>query len=72
VLKEIYHKKDRCSNVGRFPEKGGGSLGSLRYQAFPNQILSLKTFTNFSLSNSLKAQSRMKAQFYARKQNAKQ
>jgi len=60
VLKVSYHNKDRWSNVGRFPGKGGGSLGSLKYQAFPSQILSSKTFTNFSLSNLLRAQSRMK------------
>jgi len=71
VLKAIYHKKDRWSNVGRLPGKGGGSLGSLKYQAFPSQIISSKTFTNPSLSNSLRAQSRMKAKFYARKQRIK-
>jgi len=65
VLKAIYHKKDKWSNVGRFPGKGGGSL---KYQVFPSQNLSFKTFTNLSLSNSLIAQSRMKTQFYERKQ----
>jgi len=54
VLKAIYHNKDKWSNVGRFPRKGGGSLGSLKYQAFPSQILSFKTFTKLSLSNSLR------------------
>jgi len=68
VLKVSYHKKDRWSNVGRFPGKGGRSL---KYQGFPSQILSSKTFTNLSLSNSLRAQSRMKKQFYARKQECK-
>jgi len=69
VLKSIYQKKDKWSNVGRFPGKGGESLGSLKYQAFPGQILFFKTFTNLSLSNSLRAQSRMKTQFfYASKQ----
>jgi len=61
VLKGIYQKKDKWSNVGRFP-------GLLKYQAFPSQILSFKTFTNLSLSNSLRAQSRMKTQFNAIKQ----
>jgi len=71
-VKSYYYKKDRLSNVGRFLGKGGGSLGSLKYQAFPCQILSLKTFTNLSLSNSLRAQSIIKTLLYARKQNAKQ
>jgi len=67
VLKVSYHKKDKWSNVGRFPGKGSGSLGSLKYQAFPSQILSSKTFTNLSLSNSLRAQSRMKTQVLFKK-----
>jgi len=71
-VKSYYCKKDRLSSGGRFPRKGGGSLGSLKYQAFPSQILSLNTFTNLPISNSLRAQSRMKTLFYARKQNAKQ
>jgi len=71
-VKSYYYKKDRLSNVGRFPGKGVGSLGSLKYQAFPSQILSPKTSTNLSLSNSLRAQSRMKTLFYARKKNARQ
>jgi len=68
VLEAIYQNKDRWTTVGRFPGKGGGSLGSLKYQAFPNQILFHNTFTNPSLSNSLKAQSKMKTKFYGRKQ----
>jgi len=36
VLEEIYQKKDIWSTIGRFPRKGGGSLGSLKYQAFPS------------------------------------
>jgi len=67
VLETIYQKKDRWSTVGRFQGKGGGSLGSLKYQAFPNQILFHNTFTNPSLSNSFRAQSKMKTIFYARK-----
>jgi len=55
-VKSYYYKKDRLSSVGRFPGKRGGSHGSLKYQAFPSHILSLKTFTNLSLSNSLIAQ----------------
>ena len=72
VLKVIYLKKDRCSNEGRFPGKGGESLGSLKYQAFPSQILSFKTFKNLSLSNSLRAQPRIKTQFFMQEKNAKQ
>ena len=68
MLKAIYHKKGRWSNVGRFLGKGGGSLGSLKYQAFPSWILFHNTFTNPSLSNSLRAQSKIKTKFYARKQ----
>ena len=68
MLKAIYQKKEKWSNVGRFPGKGGESLGSLKYQAFPSQILSFKTFTNLSLSNSFRAQSRMKTQFFLCKQ----
>jgi len=49
VLKAIYQKKDKWSNVGRFPGKRGESLELLKYQAFPSQILSFKTFTNLSL-----------------------
>ena len=71
MWKTIYQKKDKWSNVGRFPGKGGESLGLLKYQAFPSQILSFKTFTNLLLSNSLRAQSRMKTQFYARKTKCK-
>jgi len=65
LLEAIHQKKDRWSTVGRFPGKGGGSL---KYQAFPSQILFHNTFTNPSLSNSLRAQSKMKTKFYARKQ----
>ena len=72
MLKVSYHKKDRWSNVGRFSGKGGGSLGLLKYQAFPSQILSSKTFTNLSLSNSLRAQLRMKTQIFMQENNAKQ
>ena len=68
VLEAIYQKKYRWSTVRRFPGKGGGSLGSLKYQAFPSQILFHNTFTNPSLSNSLRAQSNMKTKFYASKQ----
>jgi len=68
VLEAIYQKKDRWSTVGRFPGKGGGSLGSIKYQAFTSQILFHNTFPNPSLSNSLRAQSKMKTKFYARKQ----
>jgi len=72
VLKVIYLKKDRCSNEGRFPGKGGESFESLKFQDFPSQILSSKTFTNLSLSNSLRAQPRMKTQFVCKKNKAKQ
>jgi len=58
VLEAIYQKKYRWSTVGRFPEKGGGSLGSLKYQTFLSQILIHNTFTNPFLSNSLRAQSK--------------
>jgi len=34
VIKVIFKKKDRWSEVGNFPAKGGGSLGSLKYQVF--------------------------------------
>ena len=67
MLKVIYLKKDRCSNQGRLPGKGGESLGSLKYQAFPSQNLSFKTFTKLSRSNLLRSQPRMKIQFYARR-----
>jgi len=68
VIKVISKKKDRWSEVGNFPGKGGGSLGSLKYQAFPCHILSHHNFTNISLSNLLRAKSKMKTKFYARKQ----
>jgi len=71
VLKAIYQKKDKWCNVGRFRGKEGESLGLLKDQAFPSQIISFKTLTNLSLSNSLRAQSRMKTQFYARKTKCK-
>jgi len=67
VIKVIFKKKDRWSEIGNFPGKGGGSLGSLKYQVFPCQILSHNTFTNLCLSNLLIAQSKMKKKIYARK-----
>jgi len=71
VIKVISKKKDRWGEVGNFPGKGGGSLESLKYQAFPCQILSHNTFTNLSLRNLIREQSNMKTKFYARS-NAKQ
>ena len=59
VFEAIYQKKDRWNTVGRFPGKGGGSLGSLKYQAFPSMIVIHNTFTKPSLINSLRAQSKM-------------
>ena len=35
VLEVISKEKNRLSEVGNFPRKGGGSLESLKYQAFP-------------------------------------
>jgi len=36
VIEEIPKEKNRLSEIGSFPRKGGGSLGSLKYQAFPS------------------------------------
>jgi len=66
VIKVISKKKDRWNEVGNFPGKGARSLGSLKYQAFPYQILSHNTFTKISLSNLLREQSNIKTKFYAR------
>jgi len=45
-LKVFYLKKEKESNEGSFPGKRGGSLGSLKYQVFPCQNVSLKTSHN--------------------------
>jgi len=64
---EVFSKeKIRWGEVGNFLGKGGGSLESLKYQVFPYQILSHNTFTNLSLTNLLRAQSKMKITFYAK------
>jgi len=67
VIKVISKNKDGWSAVGNFPGKGGGSLGCLKYQAFPCEILSHNTFRNLSLRNFLRAKAKMKTKFYARK-----
>jgi len=67
VLKVIPKEKNKWSEVGNFPRKGGGSLGSLNYQAFPCQRISHKNFTNLSLSYLLRAQTRKKKNFLCKK-----
>jgi len=51
VLEVIAKEKNRWSEVGNFPRKRGGSLGSFKYH---------NTFTNLYLINLIKAQSRMR------------